>query len=343
MRVAVWSSVLVVAWSAACSEGAPGESGTPAAPTPSPNGIAGESGAAGASGAAAGGGGVGSGAVGTGQAGAGLAGGRAAAVAGASAGAGGASAVGAGGAIAAAGSGGSSKAGTGAGSGAGGSGGAGAGAGGGSGVAGTTGAGGAGAGGGGAGGAAASGGLTPVLRIALRVHTAASQLSEAQLMPILAEVNEIWLEQAGICFEIEVTGDEANLSSGIDLRYTAGNIPGAAGANGLTAGQHEVWTIDAPNLGAAPNSVRSPTARTSAHELGHVLNLDHQNPPPSTDCARPCHCAVMNANCDDFLMRSGRAGFHISPDEVAIARRRAMQLALADRVPARCAAPRFMR
>jgi len=343
MRVlVVVASMLVL--SPACSEDPSGETVAPTNPDPRPNGIAagsgGGAGAAATSGAPAGGS-AGSGAGATGAAGR------------SPVGPGGAGSLGAGsggttvvpgssgaGASAAAGSGGASGA-AGATAGSGGAGGRGGSAA----SSGTAGRGGPAAGR--SGSAAGSGGSsgaapTPVLQVALRVHTGDSRLTEAQLTPILAEVNEIWLKQAGICFEVEVTDAEQNIANGIDLRYTAGDIPGAAGANGLASGQHEVWVIDSPSLGAAPNPVRSPAARTSAHELGHVLNLAHQNPPPSTDCARPCHCAVMNANCDDFLMRSGRAGVFLSADEIAIARRRAMQLAIADTGPTSCSAPRFM-
>jgi hypothetical protein len=72
-----------------------------------------------------------------------------------------------------------------------------------------------------------------------------------------------------------------------------------------------------------------------------VLGLAHQNPAPSNDCARPCHCETLGLNCDDFLMRSGRKGFFLSKPEVDIARRRAEQLAMSDRTASSCGAPRF--
>jgi hypothetical protein len=196
------------------------------------------------------------------------------------------------------------------------------------------------------GGATGTGGapaVTPVHRIPLRVHMALSNLTDAELGPILAELNDIWLLQGGICFEIEVTNDETNRTDGFDFRYTAGQIPGAATSNGVTRGAHDIWSIDHPNLGSAPNPVRYPTARTTAHELGHALNLDHENPPPSTDCATPCYCVTLGMECNDFLMRSGRMGYFLSDPEVQIARTRAAQRALPDTTPTACGAPVFNR
>ena len=181
-------------------------------------------------------------------------------------------------------------------------------------------------------------GLTPIYRIPLRIHMALSQLTNADLVPILAEMNQIWLSQAGVCFEIEVTRDETNIPRGIDLRYTAGQIPGATTANGLTQGS-QIWCIDHPGLGSSPHPVANPAARTTAHELGHALNLDHENPPPSADCASPCYCVTLGVDCNDFLMRSGRTGFFVSAPEVQIARTRAAQRALPDMAPLACGAP----
>jgi hypothetical protein len=198
-----------------------------------------------------------------------------------------------------------------------------------------------GGGGGGQGGVPA---LMPVYRIPLRVHTALSKLSHADLAPVFDELNRIWLQQGGVCFEIEVTTDETNRSDGFDFRYTAGTIPDAPSANGLTENAHSIWSIDHPNLGSAPHPVQNPTARTTAHELGHGLGLAHENPPPSTDCASPCYCAVdpNGPSCDDYLLRSGTKGYFLSAPEIAIARKNAANKALADQTAASCGAPTYL-
>jgi hypothetical protein len=185
--------------------------------------------------------------------------------------------------------------------------------------------------------------LTPVYRIPLRVHMALSNLTNADLGPILDEVNRIWLSEGGICFEIEVTNDETNPTDGFDFRYTAAPIAAAPTANGLTQGPHAIWSIDHPGLGSAPNPVQNPAARTTAHELGHALNLDHENPPPSNDCASPCYCVTLSLDCNDFLMRSGTKGFFLSDPEVQIARARAAQKTLPDTAPLACGAPVYNR
>lgn len=170
-----------------------------------------------------------------------------------------------------------------------------------------------------------------------------SALSDAELTPILEEMNEIWLTQAGICFEIEVTESEDNRSDGFDFRYTSGRIPGSPNANGVTENAHSIWSIDHPRLSDAPNPVMFPTARTTAHELGHALGLAHENPPPSNDCAEPCYCAMRGDDCDNYLLRSGTMGYFLSPPEVEITRQRAASVSLSDRAPAQCAAPSIAR
>jgi hypothetical protein len=185
-------------------------------------------------------------------------------------------------------------------------------------------------------------GVTPVHRIPLRIHTAKSELTEADLGPILAELNSIWFSQAGICFEIDVTSSETDLTDGFDFRYTSGQIPGASGSNGVYMSAHSIWSIDRPRLNDVMTPVTHPTARTTAHELGHALGLAHENPPPSNDCASPCHCVELGDDCDEYLMRSGTKGFHLSKPEIEIARTRATRVALADQTTSQCAAPVFM-
>jgi hypothetical protein len=184
----------------------------------------------------------------------------------------------------------------------------------------------------------------PVYRIALRVHTSRSELTDAELEPILAEMNTIWLAQAGICFEIEVTDSEDNRMDGFDFRYTSGQIPGASGSNGVFQNPRSIWSIDHPRLNDVSMPVMHPTARTTAHELGHALGLAHENPPPSSDCSRPCHCVELGDECDEYLMRSGTKGFFLSEPEIETARDRAERVAITDQGAAeQCGMPVFMR
>ena len=44
----------------------------------------------------------------------------------------------------------------------------------------------------------------PVYRIPLRVHLGDSNRPQMEWIPILEEINTIWLSRAGICFEIHI-------------------------------------------------------------------------------------------------------------------------------------------
>jgi hypothetical protein len=164
-------------------------------------------------------------------------------------------------------------------------------------------------------------GATPVYRIPLRIHIGDSALAGDTLRAILEEVNFIWYSQAGICFEIHTVDDDPIMSEGFDLWYRTSD---PSGVNGMYSGSHDIFSLDAPSLGSAPAPVMHPPARTAAHELGHGLNLDHNN------CGSGCY---------DYLMSSGRLGWQLEAFEVDVARQRAAMRADPDTTPVGCAPP----
>lgn len=158
--------------------------------------------------------------------------------------------------------------------------------------------------------------LSPTFHIALRVHRADSGLTGAQLAAALEEMNEIWWKQAGVCFEVEVVRNEELRRDGFDMWFHRSRLGCNATGNGVYCGDHDVHTLDAPMLNRADNAAwdtRLNPARTSAHELGHGLNLDHYNGFPDSN---------------DSLMSSGRQGFKLHEMEVATARQRAQSKAV---------------
>jgi hypothetical protein len=181
----------------------------------------------------------------------------------------------------------------------------------------------------GTGGAAPEPPYTPVYRISVRVHIGQSTLPRDELRGALEEANQIWLAQAGICFEFHTVLDDVTQSTGFDLWFVP-VVPSDPSVNGIYMGDHDIWSRDYPNLGSAPNPVTYPAARTSAHEIGHGLRLNHYND---------------YADSFDHLMSSGRLGFKVSnPNlagvyEIDVARARAQQKALADTTPLSCGAP----
>src|SRR6185503_15166045 len=100
--------------------------------------------------------------------------------------------------------------------------------------------------------------------------------SDTTLLAVLGEMNQIWLSQAGICFEINIVTHDQTQSTGFDIWFVP-SVPDPPGVNGVYKGDHDIWSRDNPSLSSAPNPVRNPAARTSAHELGHGLTLDHYN------------------------------------------------------------------
>ena len=57
----------------------------------------------------------------------------------------------------------------------------------------------------------------PVYRIPLRVHLGESGRSPAEFKVILEEINDIWLSQAGICFEMQISLDDEPLEQGMSI------------------------------------------------------------------------------------------------------------------------------
>ena len=168
--------------------------------------------------------------------------------------------------------------------------------------------------------------FTPLYRIAVRIHGGDSELSDADFIDVTGEVNLIWRSQAGVCFEFELV-DHDDLGPGMDVFYRPGT---SSDPNGQYAGDHDIFSRDHPSLGAAPNPVEFPTARTTAHELGHALGLDHQN------FEDQCPDGTGDLDCDDLLMTSGRMGFFLSEPEIETARSVAEDKSLDDQSPLDC-------
>lgn len=162
-------------------------------------------------------------------------------------------------------------------------------------------------------------------RVPLRVHRGDTGLSPQALASILEEVNEIWLRQAAVCFEIETVRNDARRTDGFDLWFHRAKLGCNTTANGVYCGDHDIHVLDKPSLSPVDDrqwKTRQDTARTAAHELGHGLTLQHYNG---------------QRDSNDSLMSSGRQGFKLGPAEVTAARRRAAQKALPDAAARACA------
>lgn len=161
--------------------------------------------------------------------------------------------------------------------------------------------------------------------IPLRVHRGDSGLTPAAIASILEEVNQIWWKQAAICFEVEVSSDAQLRSDGFDFFFHRSMLGCGADANGVYCGDHDIHSLDAPSLSPVDNAIwdtRQNPARTTAHELGHGLRLEHYNGFPDSN---------------DSLMSSGRQGFKLHDSEISTARARAQMKALPDSSSAPCA------
>ncbi len=157
----------------------------------------------------------------------------------------------------------------------------------------------------------------PLYRIPLRVHLGGSGMRTSGYREVLGEINDIWLSQAGICFEMHVVASDEVSPTGMDIWF-APAIAGYDHLNGYYSGDHDMRVRDFPALGPAPNPARHPAARTAAHEFGHALGLPHRQ------------------DSNDNLMRSKTYGWHLSLTEVYMARQAAVLKALPDLTPHRC-------
>jgi hypothetical protein len=161
----------------------------------------------------------------------------------------------------------------------------------------------------------------PVYRILLRVHLNKSTRSPEAFKPILEEINDIWLSQAGICFEMQTVLDDRTVDQGLDVWFMP-SLPVGAEVNGYYRSDHDIHVRDTPILMPAEHPARHPAARTAAHELGHGLSLNHRQ------------------DSDDNLMRSKTFGWRLNAGEIDEARRTAAKKALTNTAPTQCNEPR---
>ncbi len=162
----------------------------------------------------------------------------------------------------------------------------------------------------------------PVYRLPLRVHLGGSGRPVADFRAIFAEINRIWLSQAGICFEIKAVPDGREPKLALDMWFHP-VISGMRGLNGYYDGE-DIQMRDHPVLKPAPHPSPDGAGRTAAHELGHALGLHHDQSNP------------------DNLMASKTYGWHLHPAEIATARRAAAEIALPDPGRATCGPPIFI-
>jgi len=166
-------------------------------------------------------------------------------------------------------------------------------------------------------GGAAGWGSGPVYRVPVRIHLGQSGRNPYAFRTILEEINEIWLTQAGICFEMQITLDDRADDDGMDLWFRP-ELEEGAEMNGVFRGIRDIQVRDTPNLGPSVHPARHPAARTAAHELGHGLGLPHRQ------------------DSDDNLMRSKTFGWQLNDAEVRLAREAAKSRALPDTARTRC-------
>lgn len=175
--------------------------------------------------------------------------------------------------------------------------------------------------------------VLPLLSLRVRVHLVQSAshprlqttLGEADIRAILGEVNGIWA-QAGIRFELEGVGILQALNIAPkkwlerDRNWVKSAIPTnqfsstaidvcfvkEMGPNGFFYGE-PVVVCEKPEFTKVKGGADNPVARVAAHELGHVLFLQHRQDHTN-------------------LMASGRNGITLNKQEIKDARHRAMQI-----------------
>lgn len=150
-------------------------------------------------------------------------------------------------------------------------------------------------------------------------------LNETEVRALFEEVNAIW-SQAGIRFELEAVGvlsalnvapkkwfekDRNWVKSAISTNFfspTAIDVcfVGEMGPNGFFYGE-PVVVCEKPEFTKVKGGADNPVARVAAHELGHVLSLQHRQDHTN-------------------LMASGRNGVSLNQQEIKDARHRALQI-----------------
>lgn len=178
-----------------------------------------------------------------------------------------------------------------------------------------------------------SAGPFPLIHLKVRVHLMQSianprlqtTLTEKEARAIFDEVNDIWA-QAGIRFELE----SINSLQALDLAPKRWYIkdrdwvkkaiptdhfsPTAIdvcfvkdmGPNGFFYGE-PVVVCENPEFHKVSGGAGNPVARVTAHELGHVLFLQHRQERTN-------------------LMASGKNGISLNPQEIKDARKRALEI-----------------
>jgi len=156
-----------------------------------------------------------------------------------------------------------------------------------------------------------------------RLH---AQISEAEVRAVLQETNAIW-SQANVRFELRGADEISALDLPSkkwfqrDRNWVKAALPTThfhpaaidvcfvhdMGPNGFFYGE-PVVVCETPEYTKVRGGAARPVARVLAHELGHVLFLKHRQDHTN-------------------LMASGRNGVTLNREEIATARKRALQLA----------------